>query len=36
MSGELANSPGVPQTKGSIDLDYRYGPIGWDWQGQFI
>jgi outer membrane receptor protein involved in Fe transport len=36
LSGELANSPGVPQTKGSIDLDYRYGPFGWDWQGQYI
>jgi outer membrane receptor protein involved in Fe transport len=36
LSGELANSPGVPQTKGTIDLDYRYGPFGWDWQGQYI
>jgi outer membrane receptor protein involved in Fe transport len=36
LSGELANSPGVPQTKGSIDLNYRNGPFGWNWQGIYI
>ncbi len=36
LAGELANAPGVPKSKGSIDIDYRYGPFGWDWQGIFI
>jgi iron complex outermembrane recepter protein len=36
LSGELANAPGVPQTKGSIDADYRYGGFSWDWQAQFL
>ena len=36
LSGELLNAPGVPQTKGSIDADYRYGGFSWDWQAQFI
>jgi iron complex outermembrane receptor protein len=38
ISGELSagNAPGVPQTKGSIDVDYRYGPFSWDWQGEFV
>jgi len=36
LSGELANAPGVPKSKGSIDIDYRYGPLSWDWQGIFL
>jgi outer membrane cobalamin receptor len=36
LSGELANAPGVPKSKGSIDVDYLYGPFSWDWQAQFI
>jgi iron complex outermembrane receptor protein len=39
ISGEFGaqnSAPGVPQTKGTIDVDYRYGPFSWDWQGQFV
>jgi iron complex outermembrane recepter protein len=36
ISGELANGPGVPRSKGTVDVDYRYGPFSWDWQGIFI
>jgi outer membrane receptor protein involved in Fe transport len=36
LSGELANAPGIPKSKGTIDLDYHDGPIGWDWQGVFL
>jgi outer membrane receptor protein involved in Fe transport len=36
LSGELANAPGVPKSKGSIDMDYINGPLSWDWQAIFI
>jgi iron complex outermembrane receptor protein len=36
LSGELANAPGVPKSKGSIDMDYIKGPLSWDWQAIFI
>jgi outer membrane receptor protein involved in Fe transport len=36
LSGELANAPGVPKSKGTLDIDYHYGPLSWDWQGIFI
>jgi outer membrane receptor protein involved in Fe transport len=36
LSGELANAPGVPKSKGSVDIDYIYGPMSWHWQGIFI
>jgi len=36
LSGELANAPGVPKSKGTVDIDYRYGPFSWDWQGIFL
>jgi iron complex outermembrane receptor protein len=36
LSGELANAPGVPKSKGSIDADYMKGPFSWDWQAQFL
>jgi iron complex outermembrane receptor protein len=36
LSGELANAPGVPKSKGSVDIDYVNGPFSWDWQGIFL
>jgi outer membrane receptor protein involved in Fe transport len=36
LSGELVGGPGVPQTKGSIDTEYRYGGFSWDWNAQFL
>ncbi|MEP6546561.1 MAG: TonB-dependent receptor [Gammaproteobacteria bacterium] len=37
LSGELTqNSPGVPKSKGTIDMSYLYGPLSWNWQSIFI
>jgi iron complex outermembrane receptor protein len=36
LSGELANAPGIPKTKGSIDMKYLKGPFSWDWQAQYL
>ncbi|HEX3847277.1 MAG TPA: TonB-dependent receptor [Steroidobacteraceae bacterium] len=36
LAGELANAPGIPKSKGTLDLDYHYGALGWDWQGIFL
>jgi len=36
LSGELANAPGIPKTKGSIDAKYSKGPFSWDWQATFL
>jgi iron complex outermembrane receptor protein len=36
LSGELANAPGIPKTKGSIDAKYLKGPFSWDWQAQYL
>jgi iron complex outermembrane receptor protein len=36
LSGELANAPGIPKTKGSIDVKYLKGPFSWDWQAQYL
>ena len=36
LSGELANAPGVPRTKATIDAKYLKGPFSWDWQAQFL
>jgi iron complex outermembrane recepter protein len=38
ISGELnaQTAPGVPKTKGTIDMNYMRGPFSFDWQGIFI
>jgi outer membrane receptor protein involved in Fe transport len=36
LSGELANAPGIPKTKGSIDAKYLKGPFSWDWQAEYL
>jgi outer membrane receptor protein involved in Fe transport len=36
LSGELANAPGIPKTKGSVDMKYSKGPFSWDWQATFL
>lgn len=36
LLGELATTTASPHDRGTLDINYRKGPFGWSWQGQYI